>query len=709
MSRISWLVFVSLACGLTTNSSRAQEQGLIAKWSFHENQDATVHDGAGKADGTIGGFYSFLPGVSGAALRFDGYTTSITVSAKQAPQLSRDGFTVDAWIALDAYPWNWVPVVDQQKQNQEGFSFGIDDFGHLGLQASINGEWKTVASKEQLPLKKWAHISGTFQVEDGSGTLKVYVDGQLAGTTSVGGQLAPADTEILIGRVRTPVVPFPEGAIHSRYPVWYSLDGLLSKVEIFNRALSATEIASAYAAMQVSKEDVLPWQKMPSGPPGAGPFGAYYANLHYQDTWDRLRRIGPDSDVVVRFDESPIRLVFWQGTNYVPAWVTENDKWYSDEFLETWGKGCPLGGDCEPMSDKQERYSHVNVIETDDARAVVHWRYALSEVEDNQIAWLDPYTGWGDWADEYWTVYPDGIAVREQVLQTTDPKAPHEWQETIVLNQPGSRPEDNINWDAMTLENMQGETKTYHWNSKPPGRFSKPDGPSAVTGPANPNIQLVNLKSEWKPFQIVSPEGASAEIYNGGNTNFSFLCWNHWPVAQIASSGRACVAPDRASHTSLSHLIWKSYATDGNSQTKLLLAGLTNKSAEELIPLARSWLSSPTLQVRGEGYKNGAYDPAQRAYVVTREGTERPATLNLTFEATNSSPLYDPAIVIRNWGKSSARLEIDGSPVAWGESYRCGHIPGAKGDDLVVWIQKRSTERFRIAISPASGASSARK
>ena len=48
------------------------------------------------------------------------------------------------------------------------------------------------------------------------------------------------------------------------------------------------------------------------------------STLKYEDTWDRLRRIGPDSDVVVRFDDSPIRLVFWQGTSYIPAWVTEN-------------------------------------------------------------------------------------------------------------------------------------------------------------------------------------------------------------------------------------------------------------------------------------------------------------------------------------------------------------------------------------------------
>ena len=72
------------------------------------------------------------------------------------------------------------------------------------------------------------------------------------------------------------------------------------------------------------------------------------------------------------------------------------------------------------MSDKQDRYSHVNIVESSDARVVVHWRYALAEVEHYLGAEPDPLTGWFDWADEYWTVYPDGVAIRKQVLHPTD-------------------------------------------------------------------------------------------------------------------------------------------------------------------------------------------------------------------------------------------------------------------------------------------------
>ena len=692
-------VFVFLICSLFGGTLHGQEQGLAAQWSFARDQGATPSDSIRGVKAKLDGYYSYVAGVSGDAVRFDGYTTSMTVPSHDADSMMRNGFTVEAWMALNTYPWNWVPVVDQEEDRQQGFTLGIDAFGHIGLEASINGQWQTLISKSTLPLKKWVHITGTYETAQGQGWMKIYIDGAPVGQLAVQGELTPADTDILIGRIREATMPFPEASIKPQYPVWYSLDGILDEVKIYDRSLSPAEIASAYAAVKVPAGEVLPWPKMPSGPAGLGRFGAYYATLHYQDTWDRLRRIGPDSDVVVRFDESPVRLVFWQGTNYIPVWVTDNDKWYTNEFLETWESGCPLGGDCEPMSDKQSRYSRVNIVESNDARVIVHWRYALSEVEKYLGAWPDPQTGWTDWADEYWTIYPDGVAIRKQVLHSTEASRLHEWQETIVLHQPGSTPDDDINLDAITLENMQGQTKTYTWRPKTPGDFATPNGP-AITGPPDPNIQIVNLKSQWKPFQVVSPDGASADIYNNEKTYFDFLCWNHWPVAQIASSDRPCVSDDRASHSSLSHLYWKTYATGENTATKIMMNGLTMNSAAELLPLAKSWLSPPKMQVEGEGYQNNGYDPTERAYMLTKTSGKVPGTLRLTFAASDSSPIFDPAIVVKGWGEGDAQLRIDGKRSAWGKSLRVGYIHRLDSTDLVVWIEKNSVKPLHLELVP---------
>lgn len=691
---------VLLFCSLAVCTLHGQRAGDRVRWDFSQAQGATPVDSVAQRQAVLDGYYSYVHGVAGDALRFDGYTTSMTSAYRDKDSDIRSGFTVEAWVALNTYPWNWAPVIDQEQARQQGFFFGIDAFGHFALDASINGQWKSVVSTVALPLKRWAHIAGTYQTQQGRGKLTIYLDGKQAGELSADGEMLPAHTDLLIGRVRYPMVPFPEGAAKPQYPIWYSLDGILDEVTLYSRDRSAAEIAGEYAAANVPVGEVLPWPKLPSGPPGAGRFGAYYATLHYQDTWDRLRRIGPDSDVVVRFDDRPVRLVFWQGANYIPAWVTENDKWYTDEFTETYDRaGCPDGGDCEPMSDKQSRYSHVNILESDDARAVVHWRYALSEAENYRGAWADPLTGWFQWTDEYWTVYPDGVAVRKQVVHNGDKGRANEWQETIILHQPGARPEDDIHWEALTLENMQGETKTYTWRPKPEGVLGVPNGPAGVTGPPDPNIQLVNMKSQWKPFQIVSPDGATADIYGHELTYFAFECWNHWPVAQIISSDRPCVAADRASHSSLSHLHWKLYAEGQNTETKILMDGLTTKSPAELLPLAKSWLSPPAMTVRGAGYSSGGYDPAQRAYVITRTDERNPAAVDLSFAASENSPLVNPAIVVKGWGEAEARLRINGKPVSRGKDFRAGRVEHLEGADLVMWLQTESTRPMEIELT----------
>jgi hypothetical protein len=284
-----------------------------------------------------------------------------------------------------------------------GFFFGVDSLGRLGLQAEIGGHWQTLASTQTLPLKKWVHVAATIGAKDG---MALYVDGQPVAGSQPPGSFQPAPAEdLLIGRIR--YAELPEHWIHPKFPVWFSFDGLIDELNIYGVALSPEQVQAAYRRLKAPQGEALPTPKLPSGPPGAGPFGAFYATLKYDPLWDAPRRVGRDSDVVVRFDDAPVRLVAWQGTNYIPAWVTENGKWYTDEFVETWGAAnCPGGEDCEPMSDKQNRYAHVRILENTPARTVIHVRYGQCEVEQDTCANPDPLTGWTDWADDYYTVYP---------------------------------------------------------------------------------------------------------------------------------------------------------------------------------------------------------------------------------------------------------------------------------------------------------------
>ena len=666
-------------------------------WKFNETQGTLAHDSAGNVDDSIEGLWWRVPGVEGSALQFDGYTTRITRAADKTPHF-QGGFTISAWVALNTYPWNWVPIADQDLDDEVGFFFGIDAFGHPGFNLSIDGIWQRLTSPVRLPLKKFCLVTATFDPRTG---IALYVNGAPAGNLSVQGHFVQATkADLIVGRVRAPQLPYPSWLIHPKDPVNYSLDGYLDDLEISDGARSLEAERNAFSAVRLPSQDAIDYAVMPSGPPGKGPFGALYASLKFERSWDVPRRIGPNSDVVVRFDQSPMRLVFWQGTNYVPAWVTENGKWYTDEFLETWGPGCVDGGDCEPMSDKQSRYSHVSIIESSDARAVIHWRYALAETRNYKGAHVDPLTGWFDWADEYWTVYPDGVAVRKQLLWSIDvANLPHEWQETIVINGPGQRPEDNIQPDALILEDMAGETATYHWGPKTDQSFSYPKGPAKLDQPENANIQIVHLRSTENPFQIVWPKGVSHVTYNGEKSYSMFEWWNHWPVAQIDSSGRPAMAADRPSHTSLSNIYWDPYEKTQHTETKLMLCGLTTLDAAHLLPFAKAWLSPPTAHVSSGDALGVSFDPSQRAFVVRRAKGAKMTRLSIVVAATSENPLVNPAFVVENWN-GTAGVTVITKGVKSTVSARMGNVHNLDGDSLVVYLPFQSNEQAQIEIDP---------
>ncbi len=666
----------------------AQAPVPVLSWHFDESGGELAAEQAHRADGTVTGNYLRVPGVSGNALRLDGETSGVAVKRSTLPGPFA-AFTAEAWIAIDAYPWNWAPIADQRDEEKSGFLFGLDSFGHLGLQAEIGGVWQVLTASEQLPLKKWVHVAATFSQNAG---MALYVNGKPVESKKTAGSFLPAaGAGLLIGRARYPMLPAQW--IHPEFKVSYSFDGILDELSLFDQALSAEQVAAEYSRVHAPEGDALPYQRLPSGPPGAGPFGATYATLKYDELWDAPRRVGRDSDVVVRFDDSPVRFVSWQGTSYIPAWVTENGIWFTDEFVETYGPAnCPAGQDCEPMSDKQNRYAHVRILENTPARAVLHVRYGQCEVESYLCAHPDPLTGWTDSADDYYTVYPDEVAARNTVAWSSSLKQAPEFQETIIINPPGNRPEQDIENDALTFVNMKGETHTYSWLIPP----------KEITEPAGTNIQNVNLKSSWKPFQIVMPNHPHIDVYGGEKTYSLFEWYNHWPVAQVKSSGISAIAADRPSHSSLSHIEGQPYRRTADSLTKIMLVGLTNRPPAELAVLARSWASPPEMTVTGDGFTGKGYDPSQRAFVLEKQG-DAGNTLHLAFHASADSPLVNPAIVIEGWGEKAPALTLNGKPVAWGKDARFGLVSTLERSTLVVWLRKTATNETSIELRPADG------
>lgn len=645
------------------------------------NAHATTREEVSGTTCDLIGFFKLVPGAQGNALRLGGISSYVEGNSGFSLPLTH-GFTVESWLALGAYPVNLCPIVAQANEDH-GVIFGIDADGHLELRAATGEKWVAATSHDRLPLNKWFHVACAYRPGQG---IEIYIDGQFAADQRLAETVSLATkATLLIGK--HPLEQQPTGVIRSQgtAAIHTYFDGVLDELKIYDGPLPAAKIGQLSRESCPTSSPDLPARKLPAGPAGPGAFGAFVKSLSYYDAWDQEWRGEPDADVVVRFDKNPCRFVFWRGTSYIPNWVTENGIWYNNAFLETWGThGCH-----EPMSDKQCRYSRVEIIENGPARTVVHWRYALV---DNwyKFAHVDKLTGWGDWADELYTIYPDGVAVRAATLHTSVPDAPNEWQESIVVMGPGQRPEQVLDAEAITLVNRQGESQNYSWGQATPGQAALP---------SHATIQLVNTKSKYKPFLVVSEQSQPRfAAYNGEVRRevSIFPWWNHWPTALDPSDGRFAVDADRASHSSLSHCYWGEYRRTSNSVTKLMLNGLTNKSPDELARLASSWDSPPKCTIVSDGFAAGNFDFAQRAYVVRRASGNYGTSLKLRVDASHESPVVNLALVVAGWGPHDAIVSIDGQPA----HVRCDHRVGLDSTDLVVWIEHEANQPFSIVVNP---------
>jgi len=657
-------------------------QTPVAWWKFDEaHGDLTRENMSGQESEIYGHKSLWKKGISGTALQFDGYNSFLTLPKNKGPEIST-GITLEAWIAIGAYPWNWTPVI--QQGDDEGFFLGVDAHGHPGLGLMVGDRWEELVSRAFLERNRWYHLVGTYDSE--SGFLRIYVDGKEEGIQKLAKlPITQSDAAIKIGKGmdRRPTDPVRKNTFVDSY----GFDGMIDEVKIYNRGLTSTEVkqANSIFGLNVSQKE-NPDMEVRSLPvfDQENTFTATYTNLEFYETWDNLWRFSEHPDVVVSFDQSPTQFVFWRGAGYIPMMVNEKGQWYSNEFNETWGtsggQGCQ-----EPMSDKEGYTNFARIIENTDARIVIHWRYPLLDVL-HVYANVDESTGWGDWSDWYYYIYPDGVAVKKMHLWTHGERN-HEWQESMGIFGPNQHPEQIVETEvALSMVALDGRQVDYSWISGPPENVDQPEGKV---------IQHINYKAEYDPVTIGLFTGSN--VYNGEKTPYSvFPSWNHWPVAQMASDGRYASFPDRTAHSSLTHVKTPTYNESHGKkpfQQKLLMEGMLNEEPLELVPLAASWLVPPGLSSL-QGCSSEGYDRSQRAFVLTAEDK----VIAVRVDATAESPIVNPCFVIKNWNRNSeAILTINGEPVLSETDARQGIVRDTNGSwTLVVWFNMESAEAIEF-------------
>jgi hypothetical protein len=704
----------------------------VAYWAFEKLEQAdertlTLDLASGRSD-EVRGHCRLQEGVRGNFLVLNEYDSELVRAAGSGSLIKGKSFTVEAWIAPRSFPWNWAPIL-MQRDETSGFYFGIDGDGRLGLHVAVDGKWFECNSEmpfpglltehqwnsdsrkwqyfgpgnapnpepfgertgtPTIPLLRWSHVVGTFDPSDG---IKIHLNGNLLATTATHGEMTPAaNAELRIGRDTRPMRPTHTERPKNTTPFNYSFDGLFDEIKVHDRALSAEQVDAAFRQVQPRVAKPLEYRKIPTGPAGPGRFGAYHTLLKYDPDYDRRWPIGPQQDVVVRFDEHAFKLVFWHGINNYPVWYAENDIGLMWEAVETSG---PLG--ChEAMMDRQCRYSHVRIIENNEARVRIHWRHAPCNIEYG-LAHVDPVTGWGDWCDEYLTIYPDGVAARELVHWCPRMSGRHTYEQDNFIIPIGMTPAGVLDKEAITLANLDCEESKLDW-----GETGTPKGGNIE----NASILKYNIKAAAKPFMILHPEMAKVAIEgNGKPWPHCFFWWNHWPVSTIPSDGKQIYMVDgRPSSTSVSG---NTYTTKhalnertDNSLRQIWLVGMTtDRSAGALAPLARSWSRAPEITVVSEGVTLEKYVLGQRCYEFT---CKAPVTqpVVMVIAASKESPLVNIPLVFKEFGDAEVALEMDGMPVPRGRDFRYGHQESLEGVNLCVWIRLETMAPVRLKLIP---------
>jgi len=200
----------------------------IAAYPFDENAGTVAADAAGDHDATLVGGASWTAGKSGSALATNG---SGQFADTGAALVNTEGsYSAAAWVRFNAVGDGFQTIVSQDGDSNSAFFLQYSGADHR-LAMSFVGTRALAPTAPEA--NRWYHVVGVRDAA--SGTLKLYVDGQLAATKSV--CLGDASTgHTVIGRGK-----------YGGNPVDF-LNGAVDQVHVYDRALSDADVSTLYGS-----------------------------------------------------------------------------------------------------------------------------------------------------------------------------------------------------------------------------------------------------------------------------------------------------------------------------------------------------------------------------------------------------------------------------------------------------------------------------
>jgi chitodextrinase len=210
-----------------TVTNSAQPPGLVAAYSFDQGSGTTAPDASGSGNtGTLtnGPTWSSA-GKYGGAVSFDGVNDSVTVADSASLDLT-SGMTLEAWVRPATTGWPYRTVLMKEQTGNLVYALYLTD-ATRPLSTAITGGIERIAqSGTALTANTWVHLASTY---DGT-NLRLYVNGTLVTTTAATGAITVSTGALRIGA----------------NSIWTeeAFAGLVDEVRVYNRALTAAEVAS---------------------------------------------------------------------------------------------------------------------------------------------------------------------------------------------------------------------------------------------------------------------------------------------------------------------------------------------------------------------------------------------------------------------------------------------------------------------------------
>ncbi|MEK7563412.1 MAG: LamG domain-containing protein, partial [Patescibacteria group bacterium] len=224
----------------TLNTLRIEdssESGLVGYWKFDEGTntgailDSSGYGNTGVRRGGAGKIWSgsSLPSLqfeNRYAMQFDGVDDYVEIPYDSTRDFGTSNFTINTWIRIPSQVN--MPIIEWGTYYDNGFLLRLNEVASPSISIYIGNTG--YAWTKSFTANTWYHL---VVLRESSTTMHAYVDGVSLGTITI-----PSNATITANGGVTRLGKYTSGATSS---LW---NGLLDDVRIYNRALSANEVAN---------------------------------------------------------------------------------------------------------------------------------------------------------------------------------------------------------------------------------------------------------------------------------------------------------------------------------------------------------------------------------------------------------------------------------------------------------------------------------